>query len=184
VKIIDEGGVKDPASLGFEIELLVGTMQHATIIKTTRDGRLSRLARGQAAFGGKPPYGYTRVDDPALGGYRLVPDPEKAANLRRVLEWFCACGATRAARLATEAAIPVPREKGIKNRAADWTPTRWDRSTIEKIARRASVYATGTIEGTIYGRPYSLQAEPLISHELRSRVEIRIQTKTLKRPAN
>lgn len=184
VTVIDEGGAKSPGSLAYTLETEIGNQQHSTIIQTTRRGRLHRLDKGEAAYGGKPLYGYRREED-EHGGWRIVVDKTRMANLLRILDWYADYGETEAARQAEAAKIPVPREKGRKNkRAADWTPYRWVRKTIRLIVGKLDLYLAGETVREFYGVPYRMTFPPLqLDPELRARIELRRKAGTLKAPA-
>lgn len=187
VKILDETGEKDPTNvLAMAVEMAVGDAQHATIMRSTKSGKISRLERGQAAFGGKEPYGYTRElanGQNRKDGWKLVPDPVEVERLRNILTWYADGGSSYAVQEATLSEYPIPYKQRRKNSGADWTPTRWVRTTVHKMAARVETYRTGLVEGEYQGQPYSIQAEPLIDRALAMRVEARNKGGTLKKPA-
>lgn len=129
VKVIDEDGVNDPATVMFDLKTTLSTEEYKLIRQRTMAGKARHLAEGKFAKGGKPPYGYRQV--PLNGvdrkqGWTLQPDGDAAANLRRLLAWYVEGGVTHAARKATQAGMPTPMATTAnrKNKAEDWTPCR------------------------------------------------------------
>jgi DNA invertase Pin-like site-specific DNA recombinase len=182
VQVIDEGGLKDPSTLAFVLDMEIGNRQHETILKTTIGGKSSRLERGQAAMAGKVPYGYRRVktDD----GKKIEVEPTEAANLVKILNWYCDGGdkdggETYAVRMVSEANIPIPRWTRKLTKPRTW----WRPTTVRTLVLRARCYAEGVIEGSFAGRPYKVPAPKLIPVSLYLRVEERRKKKTIKHRA-
>lgn len=189
IKVIDEEGINDPTQLGFELKMMIGNEGYKTLRKTTTDAKVSRLEKGSASFGGQAPYGYDRELTNGVNrkeGWRLIAVPEEGERLRQIYEWYAEGGATYAAQQATEDEIPGPRgdRPPRKNAVEGWTSTTWSRVTVEKLAGKAATYLTGVLESTFDGKPYRVEAEPLIGHALYQRVVTRRNAKTLKHPAS
>ncbi len=161
-KLIDESGIKDPNTMAFEVEMMVGNAQHETIMRTTRAGKTSRLGRGQAAFGGKPPFGWARQlrnGRDRKDGYELVPHPKEVEVLHRILRWFVEGGLSHTVRMLAKHKIPTTRGHAT-----------WARNTVRKIIDKAGSYHHGVIEGVYNGRPYRIEAPSLISADLAAKV--------------
>jgi DNA invertase Pin-like site-specific DNA recombinase len=187
VQVIDEEGINDPATVLFDIKTTLSTEQYRLIRSSTMAGKARRLGEGKFAKGGKPPYGYVQVAINGVdrkAGWTLAPHPEDSKHLVQILRWYVEAGPTEAARRATKDSIPTPMATttGRKNKADDWSPTRWSPVSVQHIARNVRVYL-GEQTLVFDGQPHQLQYPALIDHKLYAAVEQRKKTKTLKRRA-
>lgn len=187
VKLIDEDGVNDPATVMFDLKLTLSTEEYKLIRLRTMGGKARRLAEGRFAKGGKPPYGYVQV--PVNGvdrkqGWTLAPHADEAARLRQLLAWYVEGGATYAAGMATKAKYPTPMHRTTKrkNAAKDWTSTRWSPVSVQHIARNVRSYLG---ESTLLfdGKPHTIKFPPLIDLKTYAAVDRRKKERTLKRRA-
>lgn len=183
VLVIDEDGANDPASIGTQIKMMLANESYRTIREQTMAGKHRVFGEGKFAKGGHPPFGYVQV--PVNGvdrkqGYRLEPHPEQADQLKRIVAWYCEKGLTHAARRATEEAIPTPMASTAKrkNKAKDWTPTRWSPVTIQHIVRNIAAY-TGVTTYIYDGKPYEIRYPALLDHKTIARVRKRAKEQAI-----
>jgi DNA invertase Pin-like site-specific DNA recombinase len=164
VKVIDEDGVNDPATVMYDLKTTLAAEEYKLIRSRTMAGK-ARLAReGKYAKGGLPPYGYSlafanKVD--RKNGFLVVEDPECGACLRRILWWFVEGGLAHAARMADKAKIPTRYGKP------------WDHATVNHYVGRASSYHTGEWRREMAGEPITVHYPPLIDAKLYQAVERR-----------
>lgn len=187
VQVIDESGAQDPASLTFAIQMVLASEEYKQIRSRTMSGKARRLSEGKYARGGRPPYGYEAVYANGVDrrqSYTLVPHPEDAPRLQKILGWFIEGGVTYAARRATEEGFPTPMSStsNRKNKAADWSPTRWSPVSVQHIVKNIRSYL-GEQTLIFDNQPHILKYEPIITHELYAEVERRKKERTLKRRA-
>ena len=101
-----------------------------------------------------------------------------------MIGWYLKGGYTFAARKATEAKIPTPMAytDNRRNKADDWTPTRWSPVTVQNIAKNARAYL-GQTEMVFAGEAFTLTYPPLITNEMYQRILRRRKERTLKHGA-
>lgn len=179
VCLLDEDGEIKPGTPMYAIKTLFATEDRAEILKRTTDGKTRRLADGQFARGGRPPYGYRQVRTDKEKGWRVEVDEGDSKRLLQVLEWFCAHGYTRAAKMATEAGYPIPRER-MKGTEAK---TVWHATTVEYLVDKAGVYLSGELTIMMAGQPHVVKFPSLIDHALYTRIERKVKEGTLKKRA-
>ncbi len=167
VKVLDEEGVNDPATVTYDIKTTLAIEEYKLIRQRTMAGKARCFAEGKFAKGGKPPYGYKQVPFNGIDrkqGWTLAPHPDDSKSLARGFKWFIDGGATHAAKEATKAKIPTPMasKTNRKNRAADWTPTRWSPVSVQHIVRNVHAYL-GETTYVFDGEPRTIKYPPLIS---------------------
>jgi DNA invertase Pin-like site-specific DNA recombinase len=186
VTMLDEEGPCEPASLTFQLKMVLANEELRAIRARTMAGKARRLSAGKFAKGGKAPFGYRQV--PANGdrkhGFDLVADPDEAPRLKAIFGWFVAGGVTEAARKATEAAYPTPMATtdNRKGKAKDWSPTRWSPVSVQHLVRRARSYL-GEMTYEFADETHTIKCEPLIDLKMFAAIEARRKVKTLKRRA-
>ncbi len=114
----------------------------------------------------------------------LEVEPEDAANLARLLDWYIEGGQTHAARMATEARLPTPMASTNqrKNQAKDWTPERWSPVSVQHIVRNSAAYL-GSTTYSLDGEVYPLTYPALITPTTYAAIQKRKSERTLKRRA-
>jgi DNA invertase Pin-like site-specific DNA recombinase len=186
VKVIDEDGINDPATVMFDLKTTLAAEEYKLIQSRTTAGKAQRLANGSASMGSRVPFGYAaqRIDPKdKRKGLRWVPHPEQADQLRQLLAWYIKGGSTYAARKASEAGFPIPSvDQKRTKKSKGWTPTTWGTSTIEAIKKRTRMYL-GTTTLTLAGEPYTITYEPLVDSRTFAQVERRTRERTLKHRA-
>jgi DNA invertase Pin-like site-specific DNA recombinase len=185
--IIDEEGVMNPGDMLFQFKSMMANEEFKLIRSRTMSGKSRRMAEGCFAKGGKPPYGYVQVPVNGIDrkqGWRLEVQPEDAANLARLLDWYIEGGVTHAARMATEARIPTPMAStnSRKNQAKDWSPVRWSPVSVQHIIRNSPAYL-GSTTYSLDGEVYPLTYPALITPTLYAAIQKRKGERTLKRRA-
>jgi hypothetical protein len=185
VKVIDKDGVHE--------DLRQKSVQNASELAKIRDrtigGKAVKFAEGKRATGGRAPYGLALVrEDPdnRKSGLQMVHHPVHAKILKeKLIPWFIAGGYTSAAKKATDEGIltPMSKTKDRKNRAADWSPTRWDPVSVQHIMNRARVYYEGEQTITFGGQRHLLKFEPLIDAKTYAAIIRAQQEQTLARRA-
>jgi DNA invertase Pin-like site-specific DNA recombinase len=187
VSVLDEDGVLDPSSLQFAIKSMLANEEYKVIRGRTMSGKSRHLGEGHYSRGGRPPFGYEQIFTNGIDrkqSFTLVPSPHDAQHLEQILEWFVEGGLTYAARKATEAGIrtPMAATDNRKNKAKDWTPTRWSPVTIQHIVRNAAAYL-GSSTFIFDGEPYTINFPPLITPTFYAKILKRQKERTLKKRA-
>ncbi len=186
-KVLDEEGPIDPGSMNFGLKALMASEEFKLIRERTMDGKSRRFREGRFAKGGHPPYGYVQVFANGVdrkSGFSLEPHPENAHRLRQLFAWYVEGGYTYAARKATEAEFltPMASTENRKNKAADWSRTRWSSVTVMHIVRNAASYL-GEQTQKFGGKRYTIKYEPLIDYDLYAAIQRQTKSRTLKHRA-
>lgn len=183
VKIIDQSGVNDPASILTDIKQLLSGQELADIRKRTMAGKERVLSKGGWATGGRPPYGYRRVfrnGRDKKDATTLAPHPVDGPRFRQLMTWYVERGAAHAARKAKEAGWPAPRGDSRWKHAPGKVLMNWYPSTVQGILKKLRVYL-GEKTLTIDGNPYDVTYPALLDPNTYAAITRRMKERTLKR---
>lgn len=172
VKIVDNDGENDPASVMTEIKETLSGEEYRAIRKRTMDGKARTLANGAWATGGRVPYGYKRVfvnGRDRKQGTTLAPDAEDGPRLLAVMRQYVQEGAASASRYAIKQGWPSPRG------SETWYP-----STIQQLLNNLRAYR-GETTLSIDGTPYEVKYPALMDAKTYAAVEQRRRSRSKER---
>lgn len=169
VRILDQDGVNDPASVLTEIKETLSAEEYRAIRKRTMDGKARVLKEGAWATGGRVPYGYKRVfrnGKDKKDGTTLAPCEVDGPRFIALMREYVEGGAAHAARYAMLQGWLSPR--GSKT----WYP-----STVQQLLRNISAYR-GSTTLSIDGQTFEVTFPALIDFELYAAIKRRMKEYT------